>query len=513
MNWKNSLVAIFTPTIGSAGDEGVYGTAFPISHDLLLTAHHVLFPQDRHETRPTMFKWWYSGENWTEFSHEDMLIGQEWKDLDVALIRLPRPQSLTEFCHLTEQKPTDHKDWSSEGFPAAARLVDTIRPSSVRGKVMARSDYEDFFQITVDSGLKTDDSRGWGGASGMPIVMETRVIGVAVRVETEFQGTILAAPVWKIWNDIKTHLVPADRTCEFKEETAQRLKLFFAQKNALKAALESSHEFKSLVVNNQGVADASVAAENFMDSAPHDLFLALYFVSKKLEELANAQVPLGESESSDYRNALPLFMRVVDYLAPYILGVSKGRTSINHEASIREIPVATQTMAEIVMAAEGERDASFWPRNREPDMPRGQAQLPLTVEFSEKGHPMVAMIKDAFLREYLGGEEIPIDSTSIKKATGSLLAQKYDPDNGRLKRVEIALKGIVERREALPFLAIKTPKEESQFNALKADLEMLRDEVPSLPILLLSCDEELDDAEFAELQHFTKLIPMAKGTS
>ncbi len=58
MNWKNLLVCIFAPTTGP--QDGVYGTGVPVQNGLILTARHVVKPDNRDLTKPIRIRWWYT---------------------------------------------------------------------------------------------------------------------------------------------------------------------------------------------------------------------------------------------------------------------------------------------------------------------------------------------------------------------------------------------------------------------------------------------------------------------
>jgi V8-like Glu-specific endopeptidase len=76
MGWKNAIVALYVPT----EENGVYGTAFAVGDDILLTARHVVRPERRNTTKRIRVKWWHSAidkadtQGWEEAALDDQLI-------------------------------------------------------------------------------------------------------------------------------------------------------------------------------------------------------------------------------------------------------------------------------------------------------------------------------------------------------------------------------------------------------------------------------------------------------
>lgn len=208
-NWKDLLVCICTPTSGD--DQGVYGTAVPIGPGLLLTARHVVRPsaldppRQRHSEKAILIRWWYAQDpafsDFVALPTDDDVIVWESSELDVVLLSVPHPKDEVGRgkCRLLCCRPEDGKRWYSEGFPKVYAFDGERRPQSCGGAVYSKSDQEDIFEITADDLEQEGD---WAGASGMPVMVEGKVLGVVLQVPSGMRGARLhAAPVWKLLED------------------------------------------------------------------------------------------------------------------------------------------------------------------------------------------------------------------------------------------------------------------------------------------------------------------------
>lgn len=120
---KDLIVAIFAPTAGEGQQPGCIGTGYPVTNDLILTSRHVVQPENRDDAKPIRIKWFYAKDkpsDWISIGQDDLVWTGE-KNLDAALIRCQRPESLRKFPfgRLTERKPTDGERWQSSGFARA----------------------------------------------------------------------------------------------------------------------------------------------------------------------------------------------------------------------------------------------------------------------------------------------------------------------------------------------------------------------------------------------------------
>jgi len=199
---KNLLIMLFVPTKDGLG---AIGTGYPISENLILTARHVLEPDDRNTCKKIRVCWNYfrSNENqgWFDISDDDIVWRSE-NGLDAALIRCSKPTEVKGFGVLSSELPCDNTDWASEGFPRVTKCCDTRNPASFIGKVCSKATQETYFELTVESHPNKEND--WKGASGMPVFVGDKIIGVVQSVPANFDGSRLhATPIWKLLEDKK----------------------------------------------------------------------------------------------------------------------------------------------------------------------------------------------------------------------------------------------------------------------------------------------------------------------
>lgn len=125
---KNLIVEIFVPKSGTDGKKGDIATGYPVARDLILTARHVLHPQEsgRDDACKIEVRWRHPNVNdkgWRPIAG----IAWESEGWDLALLECPLPQEMTDWGFLSEQMPTDTMQWVSAGFPRVAGKKDAVR--------------------------------------------------------------------------------------------------------------------------------------------------------------------------------------------------------------------------------------------------------------------------------------------------------------------------------------------------------------------------------------------------
>ena len=117
---KDLIIAIFTPTKGGKSGakgriSGVVGTGYPLTDDLILTSRHVVVPENRDQRGKIRLRWFYDkpadagAPAWIPIDEDDLVwVGKG--DLDAALVRCRRPQSLRRFGvgRLADRRPRPH---------------------------------------------------------------------------------------------------------------------------------------------------------------------------------------------------------------------------------------------------------------------------------------------------------------------------------------------------------------------------------------------------------------------
>ena len=213
---KSLIVAVFVPTTDAArtdhkGCEGTIATGYPVAPDLVLTARHLFHPESpvlRDPRYPVKVRWHYhrqhpdaDSQGWIPLApDEDAMVWRGTADLDAVLLRCPRPQGALGWGIVSEEPPTDDMPWVSEGFPRAT-VYDALRdPCAFAGKCFSKAPGEYYFEL--DARAPPEAEEDWRGASGMPIFVGRRILGVAQRVPKKFGSERLhATPCRKLLAD------------------------------------------------------------------------------------------------------------------------------------------------------------------------------------------------------------------------------------------------------------------------------------------------------------------------
>ena len=194
---KNLLIEIFVPTTDGS-DVGIKATGYPVGARRIITARHVLFPNNRDETKPIEVRWYHqTGQAaiWRQITR----IAWDGDDrFDCALIDCEFPQELPDYGMLSAEKPADGMNWVSEGFARAGRKDDGSRnPVPMLGEAHSAADTDPTFHVGVRYSTTLD--QGWKGASGSPIFVDNKIIGVVISCpENFYQVRLLATPTWKL---------------------------------------------------------------------------------------------------------------------------------------------------------------------------------------------------------------------------------------------------------------------------------------------------------------------------
>jgi hypothetical protein len=159
---------IFTPTTVASQWEA--GTAYPIAKDLLITARHVLYPEQQDETKLREVEWSdykdAAGQKFT--SNITRVVFDGGKDLDIAIVACQTPPEVNSFIKLSDRDPNADEGWDSFGYPQAGK--------NAQGRLEKIPCKGTFFQPDSNSYLLHLTSEGdaitkelWQGLSGAPV--------------------------------------------------------------------------------------------------------------------------------------------------------------------------------------------------------------------------------------------------------------------------------------------------------------------------------------------------------
>ncbi len=504
-DWKSLVVCVCTPT--DVVNEGVYGTGVPVRTGLILTARHVVRPsamqppKKRHPNKRILVRWWYAedpefNKEWVMLEPDEVAIVWESAKFDAALLKVRRPECAvgTSVCSLSCQHPVDGMRWYSEGFPEVYAYNNDRSPQSCGGTVYSKATGEDFFEITADPVEEVSD---WSGASGMPVMVDDRVLGVVLRVPKKMRGERLhAAPMWKLLQEsgFREAIEPLG-TEKIRAAASGRLKARLSKDSRLLAALKS-HSSQT-VMDAAKNKDINEIVRAFLDLDVKSALKGLYSAWKAEEELQASIQALA-----------------VDVTAALSSQASLTALHTDHEYDGRGIVVSdlgTLTSAELAIAAWLNVAPELLPKRTPGDYPPGRFWIPLAPECGEgTGEQDIdAVCKDIEYRD-LGDFAHALDERLTQTED---LGGYYAPTIGRPLPCLKERKNVVRDRfedeaelgERCPYLAFVMPENTDQREHLKKVIEGVR--AFYKPVLALALDAERELVDRSALAALRLMLP------
>jgi hypothetical protein len=410
---KSLLVAVFVPTTDASGTdykglEGFIATGYPVAPDLILTARHLFHPDPptcRDQRYPVKVRWHYYRQHPEADKHgwiplaDDAMVWPGTPELDAVLVRCQRPQGVVGWGVISEEAPTDDMNWVSEGFPRAS-VYDVLRnPSSFGGACFSKAPGEQYFELSALA--PPEDEEDWRGASGMPIFVGRRLLGVAQRVPRKFGAERLhATPCRKLLanSQFRAALGFDDRQAlvsKVRRRLAERLT------PASVVSLAQAFDVEAELAGLEAAQQADTLAQRLLDS---DIRFALGALRKAHRELA-------EEKGQEVAGAL---VEVALLVVPTLF----DQGVIHHAKAAQDmtlvpLPAGTRTVAEIVMAGVDGRAAHFRARESEDHQPEGDLSLPLHPEPGIGGDASIALAGHLKRKLDPGAEAIRQLRTSI----------------------------------------------------------------------------------------------------
>ncbi len=195
---KNLLIEIF---VGPSTNEGRIGTGYPIGNGLILTAGHLFKPSDGN-TENIFVRWHHQKDNDAREWRQASICWPGTDKLDAAVLSCPFPDTMNNRFKSLSRFP-HHKtlEWDGQGFPAVGKRDDNTRePISFSGHAYSAAETSNIFELGVQYPVGKPD--GWCGASGSPVFVGDKIIGVVVTCPKSFnQSRFWATPTWKLFEN------------------------------------------------------------------------------------------------------------------------------------------------------------------------------------------------------------------------------------------------------------------------------------------------------------------------
>ena len=528
---KSLLIAVFVPTTNERGEDfkgeiGERATGYPVGKDLILTARNVLHPEppNRRDPRyPVAIRWHYfrsgDGADWIDISDDD-IVWESQGELDAALIRCRRPPDAVGWGIVSHERPHDGTHWIGEGFPRAAKYDNRRNPSSFIGTVYSKAPNEPYFELTVDAA--PEDEEGWKGASGMPVFVDGKILGVVRSVPPNFSAKKLyATPTWKLLED------DAFRRCIGSDEQMTHVKkvrgkLVKMLQSSPEAVLALSEEEQLMVSNSMVGLDDGQRADwlvgRLLNTDMRTVIQALRAAHRSLCEEFNNQSGNQSGERSEKAAAILVDIAQLVIPALYdhdvIKWVKEQRDSRN--IALVPLPASTRMVAEIIMAGADGRATRFLHREDEDDQPEGELNLPRMPEGGiDAGNVevRVALLRHLNKKFNLGESDVfrrAVDdyllATFPRRARGGLKRSLEE----RIKLTAALLES--KRRDSGQtfYMIFDLPKDAEGQNAMRAMVASLKRDYSALVFLCLDDSSDREREEVKLFDPFCRMLPLKK---
>ena len=520
------VVSVFVPTVGADGGDrdgrhGKIGTGYPVGHDLILTARHVVRAEGRDRRHPIIIRWWglpkESESNRVKLPTEDDGVVWEGDDeLDVVLLRCSRPADIgSGYGIVSEDKPGRNLAWESHGFPESGVYDDDRRAVGFGGKVYPDPDPANAFELSVEAnpleGL-------WGGASGMPVFANKRILGVVRKQPPNYEGArLLATPSWRLLED-QGFREAIGFDCQQERRSKFRRRLVRALRNAPLAAATLADQLGlgDVVVADRPDETATALAKDLLAL---DLDLAIRGLREAHREIRETLEDEGGPEVARADTAL---IDVAQLIVPtlYDHGVIEWARKQSDESgpALVFLPAGNNTVAEIIMAGADRRHTRFRARQREEDHPAGEFSLP---HIPEAGMDATLEKRVELVRSHLAAKFDPVDVKNFKRDVDGYLAARFlmlDPgraitDQDR-RRALVADEIANQARDKgwHYYMVFQTPSDPDARQEMEAFVRELKADYPAIIFLALPDDDDLLRHDRNRFDPFVRMLP-TKGKS
>ena len=195
MYGSSLLVEIIVETT-DAEEKYEIATGYPVAKDLVITAHHAIFPKDEQDKPKTVrniyLRWYYQkGEAGKRLPLKpDCVVwnGYEKLGVDVVLLKCPFPEAVNGVGYLSKSEWQSGTRWESEGFAKSGQF-DNARPPTELWGTMPNPGDADKLTFTIGVDYETGLKAGWKGASGSPVMLASgEIVGIIESSLNNFDG-------------------------------------------------------------------------------------------------------------------------------------------------------------------------------------------------------------------------------------------------------------------------------------------------------------------------------------
>ncbi|MBK1647297.1 trypsin-like peptidase domain-containing protein [Rhabdochromatium marinum] len=496
---KNLLVEIFV----SAGERESSLTGYPIAPGRILTARHGLLPDVASKARRIEVRWHEQTDPASRRWRRACVVWES-EPLDAAVLMCRFPAGLRDRFGLPSDEPLDDtRRWSGAGIAAAGDQGPTATGSyDFQGRVYSAASRKTRFSLGIDDAC---DRHAWyEGASGMPVFIDHRLVGIAVARDP-------AAPTRRFEASPMRHmLADADfrRVIGHDARLARRDAALDVLTQALRAT--RAHALCPKLRDALGGASANPEklAEALLDCPLEGVLGAL---DQTLEELPqDLAQPARETVAMILSELLPAIYDPSAMAGTAQRGAQPGAWCL-------DLPAGLRTAGEIIMAGLRARPAHFKPLPDRHSFPEPRDLLPSAPDegFDSDGQALAQNLEDD-LANLLGVGRI--------QAVESFLGRTFRPEREALvksDRDRTAVRGMVRRelqtratRERRSYYFLLDPAAVPAHGEAIASIKTLKEHYPELDFAMLIYAQDLDilgreEARFLPLRYLLPCLQEA----
>ena len=465
-HWKNFLVQVFATTDEAKGI-GKMGTGYPIAKDRILTARHVVLPNNKKPTKIEA-RWPQAGGD-SAWQPAEVLWPQNAEDgsrLDVAVLETTFPSDI-DWRYLSSARPTDDMDFASESFAFAG---------SLRGKIHSAADTKDHFFLSVEAPPTIKD--GWQGASGGPVMVAGRLLGVLVECPINFgQKLLKAIPTWKLL-ELSSFVAAAG----YKTYEQRREKM----RNELAGRLEKmDDDVRKKLADYLKLSDARPAA--LADN------LCLLDIDALLDAFDQVHYELYEEGQ---KQAAENLFDIVKVVAPKVAdhAIVSKITNANTGLSflVWDLPVRTRNLLELVMAAADDKPLRYQPPESEFAFSKSTQILDDFPDFSVDPNQKADGIRLGLVNKYSAPPEH---------------GKKYIPTEIEIQNASRTIAYMAKRsKRGRPCCAFEVTGDERSHQAARDVIEPLSRQFPAAAFVELAGAPEQEVAENDTMRYISQML-------
>lgn len=508
---KEWIAEIFVPKHGTRGEKGEIATGYPVTRDLILTARHPLFPPDpgRDENRPIDLRWRHPAvldKGW-QAAGGIVWDSERW---DLALLQFQLPQGISPCgSFLSERRPADDMEWVSVGFPRVGGKRDGVRePFHMKGTVFSMLETDRTFAIDATAGPPLEDD--WKGASGSPVVVNWRILGIIVSVPEKLGAQRLrAVPMWRVLQEDPTF-------CEKVGYRARQARRDSVIRNVEQTLRPSFNALDALAKQLPGASDELKSKSS--DEKAH--YLAQRLLDAEVDEVIAAcqaaHRALAGVDAMAIADAVQIILPAVyDHGVVETVRGARGETA----PALLTLPAFYPTVAEIIMAGVDGRETLFCPLEREDDFPKGKLNLPEPPEggWDEDGRRAQKDLEKHLTRKFCWEQADPLSD-----AVDDFMVHRF-PSRGpagvertQEQKIRAAAREIQYRAEKAGrthYLIFTQPKDSQDQARLEQTVRRIRKRYPGLMCLSLTPDFAVEDADNLCFRPLLDLLPKKQRES